>query len=325
MRLDRLTAQARRNRAHLTPDELSELIAAYQRTSTHLSIARTTYRDPTLVARLTDLVARSGTAIYGRQARTWRAPIRFVFDTFPAAVWHARHFVGVSFLLFMVPAVAMALWLSSSPRALDVAAPPALREAYVEEDFEEYYSSAPAAEFASQVTTNNIQVAIFAFAGGIMYCLLTAYILIFNGGFVGSAAGVFLAADQEAKFFGLILPHGLLELTAVIVAGAAGLRLGWTLIDPGDRRRAAALAEEGRRAVVIVIGLIAAFIVAGLIEGFVTGSRLPTWARVGIGVVAELAFVAHVVVRGRAAASRGRTGKIGEQSEAGWAAQHLAP
>lgn len=318
-RLDSLVRKGRGGKRNLSAEELDELVAAYQRVSTHLSIVRTTYRDPALVTQLTGLVARSGTLIYGTRALTWRAPLRFIADTFPAAVWHSRWFVAASFALFMVPAVAVALWLSSSPAALDVAAPPALREAYLEEDFEAYYSSAPAAEFAAQVTTNNIQVAIFAFAGGIAFCLLTAYILLTNGANVGFAAGVFAAAGQQGKFYGLILPHGLLEITAVLIAGAAGLRLGWALVDPGDRRRSEALAEQGRRAIVIVVGLIAAFVVAGLIEGFVTGSRLPTWGRVGTGVVVELAFLVYIVTRGRAAAARGLTGRLGEQSEAGWA------
>ena len=130
-----------------------------------------------------------------------------------------------------------------------------------DEDFEDYYSSAPAAAFASQVFTNNVRVAIFAFAGGIAFCLLTAGILLFNGAQVGLAAGLFAAVGQSPKFWGLILPHGLLELTAVCVAGGAGLRLGWTLIDPGDRPRATALVEEGRRAMAIVLGLVVVFAV----------------------------------------------------------------
>jgi uncharacterized membrane protein SpoIIM required for sporulation len=117
---------------------------------------------------------------------------------------------------------------------------------------------------------------------------------------------------QQPKFWGLILPHGLLELTAVFIAGGAGLRLGWTLIDPGDRTRRAALAEEGRRALAIVAGLVVVFAVAGTIEGFVTGSSLPTWARVGIGVVGEATLLSWLFVRGRAAARQGLTGALGE-------------
>lgn len=318
-RLEQLTARARRNPGRLSTDELEELVTGYERVNTHLSTARTYLNDPALVGRLTALTASAGAVVYGHRTRTWRAALRFVTDTFPAAVWYARMFVVISTLLFAIPATGLAIWLANSPAALDVAAPPALREAYVEEDFAAYYRSQPSAQFASYVTTNNIRVGILAFATGIGLCIPTALVLALNGWNLGGAAGMFAAAGQQPRFWGLVLPHGALELTAVFIAGAAGLRLGWTLIDPGDRTRSEALTEEGRRAVVIVIGLIAVFVAAGVIEGFVTGSPLPTWARVGVGLTAELAFIVFVVVRGRAAAARGLTGALGEQRGAGWA------
>jgi hypothetical protein len=144
-------------------------------------------------------------------------------------------------------------------------------------------------------------------------------VLVLNGANVGVAWGLFLAAGEQARFWGLVLPHGLLELTAVFIAGGAGLRLGWTLVDPGDRPRRAALAAEGRRAVAVLIGLIGVFAVAGLIEGFVTGQPWPTWLRVGIGATTTALFLAYVWVRGRDATSRGLTGALGEQADAGWA------
>ncbi|MGH8910716.1 MAG: stage II sporulation protein M [Egibacteraceae bacterium] len=294
-------------------DEIAELVRCYQQTSTHLSYARTHLEDPSLAAALSSLTGRAAALIYGTRPRTVRGLTRFFADTFPAALWHIRWYVAVSAALFLIPAVGMATWLSGSPRALDALAPAALREAYVHEDFADYYTSAPASVFASQVTTNNIQVSIVAFAAGVLLCLPTGFILAVNGANIGVAAGLFAAAGQMPRFWGLILPHGLLEITAVIIAGATGLRLGWTVIDPGDRPRGEALVEEGRRAIVVVIGLVLAFCVAGLIEGFVTGSRLPTWARVGTGVVAEVVWCAYVVVRGRATAARGLTGQIGEQ------------
>lgn len=298
--LERRVREAERRR--LAPDDVDALVADYERVSTHLSIARTTFSDPALTARLTRLVGRARAVVYGSRSGSWRDVARFVTDGFPAAVWRARAQIVASFLLFMVPAVVLAVWLSGSPRALDVAAPEAAREAYVEEDFADYYTSQPAAQFASFVTTNNIRVSIVAFAGGVLLCVPTAVVLAINGLNVGAAAAVFAVAGELPRFFGLILPHGLLELTAVFIAGGAGLRLGWTLIDPGDRPRAQALAAEGRAAVLIVIGLVAVFVGAGMIEGFVTGSALPTWLRVGIGAAVEVAFVGYLLVRGPVAA-----------------------
>jgi len=320
-RLAELTARSQRGVGRLSAAELDELVRLYQRVAGHLSYAQTYYRDPGLVAKLSALVARSAAVVYGTRPRTLRVLGRFFTTTFPAAIWHARWFVLVSTLLSAIPAAALAIWIANSTAALEAVGPAAVREAYVNRDFAAYYSSEPAAQFASQVFSNNVQVAFQAFALGILLCVGTAYVLAANGAVLGLAAGLFAAVGQQPKFWGLILPHGMLELTAVFVAGASGLRLGWTLIDPGDRPRAEALAEEGRRAVVIVLGLVLTFLVAGTIEGFVTGRPWPTWLRVGIGVVAETAFLSYIWVYGRAAARRGLTGAFGEQDEGSWLAR----
>jgi uncharacterized membrane protein SpoIIM required for sporulation len=319
-RLAALTARADRGLRRMPAAELDELVRLYQRVSTHLSYARTNYRDPALAARLTGLVAAAGSTVYGARPRTWRSFVRFFSVTFPAAVWHARRAVLVAAVLFVGPALAMGVWLGNSDRALEASAPAEVREAYVATEFEDYYSSEPAAEFATSVFTNNIRVAFLCFAAGILLCVVTAWLLVFNGANVGLAGGLFAAAGQTPRFFGLILPHGLLEISALVIAAAAGLRLGWAIIAPGDRLRRDALAEEGRRSVVIVIGLVVAFLVAGLIEGFVTGRPWSTAVRVGIGSLVWVVFVLYVVVQGRAAAARGLTGLLGEDEPRGWTA-----
>ncbi len=308
-RLEELVRVPRRS---LTAGQVDELVQLYQRTSTHLSHARTERADPALVARLTRLVATAAGLIYGTRSRSAAGLARFFTTSFPAAVWHARRFVAASALLLLVPAFVMGTWLATSDEALEASGPDAVREAYVEDDFEAYYSSAPAGQFATQVTVNNIQVSILAFAAGALLCVVTAFVLVTNGANVGVAAGTFAAVGEQSKFWGLILPHGVLELSAVIVAGGAGLAIGWAIVAPGDRPRSEALADEGRRAAAIILGLMLAFVVAGTIEGFVTPSSLPTFARVGIGLTAGASFWTYVVTLGRRAAALGYTGAIGE-------------
>lgn len=323
-RLAQFTVRAQRGTARLDAAELEELVQLYQRVATHLSYARTHYRDPALTAKLSGLVARSGAIVYGERPRTLRAVGRFFAVTFPAALWHIRWFVVVATLVSLLPAVGFGVWLANSPAAVEATAPPAVREAYINHDFEAYYSSTPASEFAASVFSNNVLVAFAAFAFGILLCVGTLLVLITNGANLGVALGLFAAVGQQPKFWGLVLPHGMLELTSVFIAGAAGLRLGWTLIDPGERPRLTALAEEGRRTVVIVIGLILTFAAAGAIEGFVTGRPWPTALRVGIGALVEAAFLAYAITLGRRAAARGLTGALGEQDEGGWLAPDRA-
>ncbi len=308
----RLEALTRRRAGSLSAEEVHELVQRYQQTSTHLSHARTARADPALVARLTRLVASAAAAIYSTRSRSLAGVARFFTTSFPAAVWHSRRFVAVSVALLAVPALVVGAWIATSEAALEASGPDAVREAYVQDDFEAYYSSAPAGQFATEVTVNNIQVAILAFAAGVALCVVTAFILAFNGANVGVAAGLFAAAGEQPRFWGLILPHGLLELSAVAVAGAAGLALGWAVVAPGDRSRTDALAEAGRRSAVVVLGLVVAFVVAGAIEGFVTPSGLPTWARILVGVAAFGGFWTYVAALGRQAAERGYTGAFGE-------------
>ena len=316
-RLAVLTSKAGRSAKSLPAEELDELVSLYQQAGTHLSYARGAFGDPGLESRLSRLVAAAGGVIYSVRPRTLRGMARFFSRTFPAALWHVRPFLVAATLLTFAPAAVAAAHLSSDRAALDALASPAERAAFVRAGTD-YYSAQPSAQFASQVFTNNVRVAVLVFSAGIVVCLFSALVLVSNGTRLGEFVAVFVDAGKGTELFGLLVPHGVIELSAVVVAGAAGLRLGWTVIDPGDRRRAMALAEEGRRSVGLVMGVAAMLLVAGVIEGFVTGSTLPTSVRVGLGLSVGIAFWLYAWAFGRRAAAEGRTGAIGE-ADAGWA------
>jgi uncharacterized membrane protein SpoIIM required for sporulation len=298
-RLDELSSQARKPR-RLQPSELDELISLYQRTSAHLAHARATYvSDQVLLSRLTLCVAQANGAIYSRrETDAGRSFRRFFTDAFPGAVWRIRRFVLVATALTLLPWAIFTIWIALSPDAFESTGDEAARAAYIDEDFEAYYSSEPASAFASSVFTNNVRVAALAFAAGILLCVFTVALLVYNGAVVGMAGGLFTHVGQWERFWGLILPHGMLEISCVIVAGAAGLRIGWSIIDPGDRTRIAALTEEARHAGNVLLGLVLGLAVAGLIEGFVTGQQWPTSLRIGIGAVAFGAFWGWIFLLG---------------------------
>jgi len=314
-RLAALTSKAGRTAGRLPAAELDELVSLYQRTGTHLSYARSAFADPGIDGRLSRLVAAAGAVIYGTRPRTLRGVGRFFTRTFPAALWHVRPFLLAATLLMFVPAAVVAVHLSGDRAALDAVSSPAERAAFVKAGTD-YYSAQPSAQFATQVFTNNVRVALLAFSTGILLCLFTGLVLLSNGSHLGQFVAVFVAAGRGGELFGLLVPHGVIELSAVVVSGAAGLRLGWTIIDPGDRRRPDALAEEGRRAVALVMGAAAMLLVAGTIEGFVTGSALPTPIRIGLGLGVGAAFWLYAWSFGRRAAAEGRTGAIGETDPA---------
>ena len=311
-RLSELSQRGARDPRKLDDAEVDELITLYQRVSAHLSHARGRYQDPDLNARLSGILGEARVVLYRRRRPVLRAMVEFFTETFPAAVWVSRRYVAASAAAFLIPALGMGLWLANSPSALDAAIPPEAQELIATEEFADYYSSDAAQNFASYVTVNNIQVAFLAFALGVVPLVGTGWVLALNGMNVGVIGAVMHRAGEGAQFWGLILPHGLLEISAIFVAGAAGLRLSWALVAPGDRTRATALREEGMRSVVIVMGLVVWFVIAGTIEGFVTPSGLPTAMRIAVGAAALSAAVVHVVALGSRAERKGLTGLLGE-------------
>jgi len=312
VRLEELADRARRGPKRLSANELDELVALYQRTSANLAFVRTRYDDVTVMARLSRILGLARGTIYRGRSTPGRTVGRFFREVFPAAVWHSRRAIAVAAFLLLAPALAVGLWLGNDHRAREVAIPSEVQQVVADREFADYYRSAPASEFQTSVTTNNIQVSFLAFATGVLLGIPTVLLLVQNGASIGVMGAVMHAHGKGALFWGLVLPHGLLELSSVIVAGGAGLMLAWSIISPGDRSRAVSLAEQALRTVTIVLGLVLCFCVAGFTEAWVTPSGLPTWARVGFGVLIEATFVAYVVGFGRAAAARGLTGRFGE-------------
>jgi len=312
---DRLNALARRasgRASRLSGDEVDELTALYLLTSSHLSWLRTHHPQLGLVDSLTSTVGLANGAIYGSRRAGPASFVGFFSTTFPAALWYHRWRIVVAAVVLIGPAVAIGGWLANSDAAIDALIDETTRRAYIETDFESYYSSAPAEQFSSEVFINNVQVAFLAFASGITLGIGTLAILILNGANGGFAGGLFHNAGQGSLFWGLILPHGLLEISAIVVAGGAGLGLGWSIVAPGDKTRASSLADEGQRSVVVILGLIPAFAVAAIIEAFVTPSGLSTTARVGVGIMAAAGFWVWALAFGRDAAARGYSGRLGE-------------
>ncbi len=306
-----------RRRRRLTGAEADELVSLYQRASTHLSQLRgSPGANPGTVARLATLVARARSAVTGAQVPSWQVVARFISQDFPAAVYRARWWWLGAALGSILVGVATGWWIANSPDVQAALLPPAAAKALVQQQFQGYYTANPAASFAAQVWTNNVWVAAQSLIYGILLGIPTIFVLLENAVNGGVNAGYLFAHGKGTLFFSLILPHGMLELSGVFLAAAAGLRLGWTVIDPGDRRRGQALAEEGRSTVTITIGLIAVLGVSGLIEAFVTPSHLATWARIGIGAVALIAFLGYALGLGRRAVRAGHLGDIEEAPDA---------
>jgi uncharacterized membrane protein SpoIIM required for sporulation len=307
---DRLALLTRRQR-RLTGTEADELVLLYQRVGTHLSALRAGGADPVTVGRLSGLIADARGAVTGVQAPVWRDISRYFLVSFPAALYASRRWWLTIGLLFYLVTAWIAWRIIAHPEVLDSVGTPAQIQQLVDKDFASYYSANPAQDFALQVWINNATISAAVLAVGILL-VPTMFVLWSNAENLGLVAGVMIGHDRANVFFGLITPHGLLELTAVFVASAAGLRLGWSWIAPGPRTRMQALAQTGRATVGMAIGLAVILLITGMIEAFVTPSPLPTAVRVGIGVLAEAGFFVYVFTLGRRAAKAGEYGDVEE-------------
>ena len=289
----------------LSPEQSDELVDLYRRVATHLSVVQSSAPDPVVVARLSSLVARARSVVTGRRVSRWREVRRFWTRTFPALVWRARWWAIGCAAGSLLVAAAVAVWVARNPDVQATLGTDADLRRLAEGEFEDYYSQGAAGSFAFGVWTNNAWIAAQCIMFGAFLGIPVIWVLLTNAVNLGLAAGVMAAYGRLDLFFGLILPHGLLELSAVFIAAGVGLRLGWTLIDPGPRRRVDAFAAEGRAALAAALGLGVVLLVSGVIEAFVTPSPLPTWARILIGATVWGTFVAYVVVLGRGAAAEG--------------------
>ncbi|WP_345219212.1 stage II sporulation protein M [Georgenia halophila] len=309
-RLEELTGQRR-----LTGPEADELVRLYQTTAGHLSTLRSSAPDPHLVSRLSVLLGQARGRVAGTHELRLSDVVRFFAVSVPAAFYRVRWWTVVVATLWIALGAVVAVHTARTPEAMAQLGTPTQLERYARDAFAAYYNNYPAPDFAAQVWTNNAWIAAQCIGLGITG-VFPLYVLYQNAVGVGQTAAIMDVYGDLDVFFALILPHGLMELTAVFVAGGTGLKLFWTLVAPGRRTRGYALAQEGRSLVTVAVGLVVVLGVSGLVEGFVTGSFLPTWAELTIGALVLGAYWTYTLVPGRRAVRAGETGDL-EQDLAG--------
>ncbi|MCM0678879.1 stage II sporulation protein M [Micromonospora phytophila] len=295
-RLDQLCGRRRLDAA-----EVDELVALYQRAATQLSVLRSRSPDPALVGELSQVVLRARARLTGRPRPSWAAVGRFLLVGFPGAVhrawpWWCGVATGFSLLTFFL------IWfVAGNP---DTAAAFIGEEAagdLVESGFAGYYTEFSAPTFAFHLWTHNAWLAAQCLAAGVLI-VPVAWLLWQNALNIGVVGGVMVSYGRADVFFGMITPHGLLELTGVFVAAGVGLRTGWAWIaPPAQLTRGQAVARAGREGVLVAVGLVGVFAVSAVVEAFVTPAPVPVPLRVAVGAAVWLAFLAYVVILGRRA------------------------
>lgn len=292
-----LHASRRGRRRRLDARGVLRLGALYRGAAADLALARRGHPGDPVVARLESLVTRARHAVYADEPR--RGSLRTFFGrTYWVRVRERPVALALALALLFVPAALAVAWAMTDAGAAVGLVPAQFRGA-VEPVGDTGMTTAETAAFSSTVMTNNIQVTFLAFAAGILFGLGTAFVVAYNGLVLGAVAGGAIANGNGLEFAEFVTAHGVIELTCIAVAAAAGMRMGYALVAPGPRTRSRALAIEARACIAIVLGTVPWVILAGIIEGFVTRAGFGLVPGIVLGVGVGALYWTLVVVRGR--------------------------
>ena len=284
---------------HFDAAEIEALGREYRQVLSDLAIARRDFPDDQLTISLNALAARAHLRLYRAPAPSWRRLGHFFWTDFARRFRAATGYLLAAALLLFVPAALAYLGALINPTLRAALVPAQLRE--VMENGRTWTDIEPSLRpgMATLIFTNNIQVAFLCFAGGVLFGLGTVYALVNNGIMLGSVLGAAQFYGVAPLLWSFISPHGYLELTCIVIAGAAGLMLGDGLLRPGLLLRREALARAARRAVELVLGAAPVLVVAGLVEGFISPSDLPVGVKYIVGPMLGLTLYLLLFYVGR--------------------------
>ena len=298
--LGTLADEAGHRPERLSPDSVLRLGSLYRSATADLSLARQRFPHDPVVGRLEDLVGRSRHLVYdgGRRRHTLR---EFFSVTYWRLIGDRSTMLMLATLILFGPAILAALWAISEPATARSIVPGGFL--WVTEPRPEGtdmgLSTAGLAGFSTFVFVNNIQVTLLAFALGVFWGVGTGWVLFQNGLVLGAVVGLGIDAGNGRLLVEALVGHGILELSCIVVAGAAGLSLGRSILRPGRVTRRRSLTVEAGASVQIVLGTAPWLVLAGLLEGFLSRVGLGPIPVTLVGVLVGGAFWGLVWWRGR--------------------------
>jgi uncharacterized membrane protein SpoIIM required for sporulation len=283
------------------------LAALYRRACEQLALARARAYPAYMLGRLDRLTADAHQLIYRRRDLGFARVVRLVAADFPRAVRAHAVYVGASALLFGIPLIAVGLLIFYRPE-LVLSIVSAASAAQYEQMYTQGGASmagAPAAGnwlmFGSYIS-HNVGIAFQCFAGGFFFGIGSLFFLLYNGAVIGGIAGYLTERGLAAAFYSFVATHGAFELTAIVLSGAAGLRLGHALLAPGRRTRLQSLVLAARESAVIVYGLTVMLVVAAAIEAFWSAAAwIPPAVKYGVAALCWGGVLGYLTFQGRRA------------------------
>lgn len=297
-RLDKLLTKIEKNHlTSFTKFELIELSVLYRQSASDLAIAKTQGLPHEVIGFLTNLVTRGYHQIYRSEQTTWHRIFMMIVRDFPRTVRQERRIILLTVAVFIFGWLLGFVGYFSGPEIITGFLPKGLTQT-IYSRYEQHtwfnvsFTSQPFS--AAFIMQNNIRIAVMAFAGGMAFGVYTVYITLYNGFMLGALAAVFALKKHFLSFWAMILPHGVIELTAICLASAAGFSLARAILFPGEYRRSDSVKLQGSKSLQLIIGTIVLLIVAGLIEGFlsmISTRVIPEIARLGFALLTAILLI----------------------------------
>lgn len=294
--LEEMVITMNKRKKHVTGEEINQFHRVYLKVTQSLSYSQTYFPNEEVTGYLNELVAKAHNLLYRDKVSSMSQMRHFFSQKFIRLLTEQRTFVLVAFALFMVGALGGFVAILDNPLHLQTLLPDDMAQGVDPDQLGAQDGMAGSSVMSVEILTNNIQVAFLAFAGGVTFGLLTIYVLIQNGIMVGALAALFWHHEMTYDFWAYIVPHGVIELTAIFIAGGAGLLMGYKLVNPGLYSRAYQLKTQAKRSVQLLLGTIPLFIIAGIIEGYITPAKISLELKYIVAFVTVIGLVLYIAI-----------------------------
>lgn len=267
----------------LSRSELEEIALLYRQVAADLSVLRQDSTARTYAMHVNQLLARAHHIIYSGRKTNWLTLFRFLRDEYPAVFQRQIGYVAASTAISVAWGLLGALLTTARPEFMRHFVGPAMIATMERHQMwtESVVSIAPMA--SSAIMTNNLSVSFLTFAGGIAFGVGTFFYLYLNGIMLGVIGAACHQYSMSVALWSFVAPHGALELPSILIAGAAGFRLGHGMLFPGTLRWRESVARGGMEATRLISGIIPLLVIAGCLEGFFSPSHAPVWLKFTVG------------------------------------------